>query len=158
MLSLHCLLDYGLSSVVYLLLHINRFISTVCLQRPRVLKTSIKIAYSPPSSQYPALSKLNTVDAGRSQSMCGVIVVDAESFRSTILQSITFWSINQKYQKYLLYLLFSFIYLYQISLLQVSMKGLTTTLSRWVQVVWLFVHVLVICLLSPTGLIPWFSN
>ena len=28
-----------------------------------------------------------------------------------------------------------FIYLYQISLLQVTMKGLTTNLSRWVQVV-----------------------
>ena len=51
-----------------------------------------------------------------------------------------------------------FIYLYQISLLQVTVKGLTTPLSRWVQVVWLFVQVLVICALSPTGLIPWFSN
>src|SRR3989337_4613598 len=29
----------------------------------------------------------------------------------------------------------SFIYLYQISLLQVTVKGLTTRLSRWVQVV-----------------------
>ena len=27
--------------------------------------------------------ELNTLDAGRSHSMCGVIVVDAESFRST---------------------------------------------------------------------------
>ena len=35
----------------------------------------------------------------------------------------------------------SFIYLYQISLLQVTMKGLTTPLSCWVQVVWLFVQV-----------------
>ena len=34
-----------------------------------------------------------------------------------------------------------FIYLYQISLLQVTVKGLTTTLSRWVQVFWLFVQV-----------------
>ena len=51
-----------------------------------------------------------------------------------------------------------FIYLYHISLLQVSVKGFTTPLSHWVQVVWLFVHVLVICVLSPTGLIPWFSN
>ena len=51
-----------------------------------------------------------------------------------------------------------FIYIYQISLLQVTVKELTTPLSRWVQVVWLFVQVLVICALSPTGLIPWFSN
>ena len=80
------------------------------------------------------------------------------SFWSTILQSFTFRSINQKYQKYLLYLLFSFIYLYQISLLQVTVKGLTTPLSRWVHVFWLFVQVLVISALSPTGLIPWFSN
>ena len=80
------------------------------------------------------------------------------SFRSTILQSFTFRSINQKTQKYLLYRLFSFIYLYRISLLQVTVKGLTTPLSHWVQVVWLFVQVLVICALSPTGLIPWFSK
>ena len=32
---------------------------------------------------YSVLCELNTLDAGRSQSMCGVIVVDAESFRST---------------------------------------------------------------------------
>ena len=33
--------------------------------------------------RYSVLVELNTLDAGRSQSMCGVIVVDAESFRST---------------------------------------------------------------------------
>ena len=32
---------------------------------------------------YSLLHELNTLDAGRSRSMCGVIVVDAESFRST---------------------------------------------------------------------------
>ena len=32
-------------------------------------------------------------------------------------------------------------YLYQISLLQVAVKGLTTTLSRWLQGSYLFVHV-----------------
>ena len=32
---------------------------------------------------YSVLYELNTLDAGRSRSMCGVIVVDAESFRST---------------------------------------------------------------------------
>ena len=42
---------------------------------------------------------------------------------------------TQKYQKYLLSLLFSFIYLYQISLLQVTVKGLTTPLLRWVRVI-----------------------
>ena len=41
-----------------------------------------------------------------------------------------------KYQKYLSY------YLYQISLSQVTMKGLTTPLSRWLQGSWLFVQVL----------------
>ena len=44
-----------------------------------------------------------------------------------ILQSLLFQSIQQKYQKYLSY------YLYQISLLQVAMKGLPTPLSRWLQ-------------------------
>ena len=36
-------------------------------------------------------------------------------------------SIEQKYQKYLSY------YIYQISLLQMAVKGLTTPLSRWLQ-------------------------
>ena len=144
--------------------------------------------------RYSILHELNTLDAGRSRSLCGVIVVDTGrvdlldmnvmpifmiialyivitlrfsincsavicslnvifsilreassetygpgstfhhiSFRSTMLvsyllplQSFTFRSINQKTPKYLLYLLFSFIYLYQISLLQVTVKGLTT--------------------------------
>ena len=47
----------------------------------------------------------------------------------------TFQSIQQKYQKYLSY------YLYQISLLQVSVKGLTTPLSRWLRGSCLFVQV-----------------
>ena len=42
-------------------------------------------------------------------------------------------SIQQKYQKYLSY------YLYQISLLQVAVKGLTTPLLRWLRVLCLFV-------------------
>ena len=57
-----------------------------------------------------------------------------------------FQSIQQKYQKYLSY------YLYQISLLQVSVKGLslsvkglTTPLSRWLQGSLLFVQVLGTC-------------
>ena len=33
--------------------------------------------------RYSVLYELNTLDAGRSRSMCGVTVVDAESFRST---------------------------------------------------------------------------
>ena len=33
--------------------------------------------------RYSVLYELNTLDAGRSRSMCGVIVVDAESFRAT---------------------------------------------------------------------------
>ena len=64
----------------------------------------------------------------------------------------TFQSIQQKYQKYLSY------YLYQISLLQVAVKGLTTPLSRWLQGSYLFVKVRGICVQSPTGLIPWFSK
>ena len=54
-------------------------------------------------------------------------------FRSTILQSSTFQSINQKTQKYFIICLVLF-YLYQISPLQVTVKGLTTPLSHWVQV------------------------
>ena len=58
--------------------------------------------------------------------------------------SYIFRSINEKTQKYLAatYLFFTlfyvlaifYIYLYQISSLQVTVKGLTTPLSRWVQV------------------------
>ena len=33
--------------------------------------------------RYSILHELNTLDAGRSRSMCGVIVVDVESFQST---------------------------------------------------------------------------
>ena len=51
-----------------------------------------------------------------------------------------------------------FIYLYQISLLQVIVKRLTTPLSRWVQVVDSLCRYSVTCVLSPTRLIPWFSN
>ena len=51
-----------------------------------------------------------------------------------------------------------FIYLYQISLLQVTVKGLTTPLSRWVQVVDCSCRYSVTCALSTTGLIPWFSK
>ena len=35
------------------------------------------------SMRYSVLYELNTLDAGNSLSMCGVIVVDVESFRST---------------------------------------------------------------------------
>ena len=50
------------------------------------------------------------------------------------------------------------IYLYQISLLQVTVKGLTTPLSCWVQVVDCLCRYTVTCVLSPTGLIHWFSK
>ena len=54
------------------------------------------------------------------------------SFQSTILVyyllcNLYFPIYITKYQKYLSY------YLYQISLLQAAMKGLTTPLSRWLQ-------------------------
>ena len=49
-------------------------------------------------------------------------------------------------------------YLYQISLLQVSLKGLTTPLSRWLRGSCLFVQARGTCEEPPTGLIPWFSK
>ena len=83
------------------------------------------------------------------------------SFRSTIwvsyllsLQSFTFRSINQKYQKY-----YFTIYPSLSDLkLQITMKGLTTPLSRWVQVGVCLCRYSVACALSPSGLIPWFSK
>ena len=57
-----------------------------------------------------------------------------------------------KIPKYLSY------YLYQISLLQVALKGLTTPISRWLQGSYLFVQVRGTCVWPPTGLIPWFSK
>ena len=54
------------------------------------------------------------------------------SFRSTILAIFYFPIYKPKIPKTFT---LSFIYLYQISLLQVTVKGLTTPLSRWVQVV-----------------------
>ena len=59
------------------------------------------------------------------------------SFRSTIFQSLLSIYII-KIPKSLSYIH----YLYQISLLQVAVKGLTTPLSRWLQGSWLFVQVL----------------
>ena len=50
-----------------------------------------------------------------------------------ILLSLTFNLYHKKYQKYLSY------YLYQISLLQVTVKGLTTPLSCWLRGSCLFV-------------------
>ena len=38
------------------------------------------------------------------------------------------------------------------------MKGLTTPLSRWVQVGVCLCRYSIVCALSPTGLIPWFSK
>ena len=77
------------------------------------------------------------------------------SFRSTILAIFYFPIYKPKIPKIFT---LSFIYLYQISLLQVTVKGLTTPLSHWVQVVDCFCRYSVTCALSPTGLIPWFSN
>src|SRR5215216_2973130 len=54
------------------------------------------------------------------------------SFQSTIFAIFYFTIYKPKITKIFTLLL---IYLYQISLLQVTLKGLTTPLSRWVQVV-----------------------
>ena len=51
-----------------------------------------------------------------------------------------------------------FIYLYQISLLRVTVNGLTTPLSRWLQVLDCLCRYSVTCASSPTGFIPWFSK
>ena len=57
------------------------------------------------------------------------------SFRSILFCNLYFQSISQKYQKYFSY----YHYLYQISLLKVAVKGLTTPLSRWLRGSYLFV-------------------
>ena len=83
------------------------------------------------------------------------------SFRSTVLvsyllplPSFTFCSINKKYQKY-----YFTVYPSLSDLtLQITVKGLTTPLSRWVQVGVCFCRYSVACALSPTGLIHWFSK
>ena len=59
---------------------------------------------------------------------------------------------------YFFFIYFILSFIYHILRLLVAEKGLTTPLSRWVQVFdclcryWWFAHS------SPTGLIPWFSN
>ena len=53
---------------------------------------------------------------------------------------------------------FPFVYLYQIALLQVTVKGVTTPLSCWVEVADCLCRYSVTCALYPTGLIPCFSN
>ncbi len=54
----------------------NMGFSSYCLSLSLYIMSSYLMRYS-------VLHELNTLDAGRSRSMCGVIVVDAESFRST---------------------------------------------------------------------------
>ena len=49
-------------------------------------------------------------------------------------------------------------HLYEISLSQVAVKGLTTPLLRWLQVLDCLCRYSVTCASSPTGLIPWFSK
>ena len=71
------------------------------------------------------------------------------SFRSNILAIYYFLIYKPKIPKTFT---LPFIYLYQISPLQVTVKGLTTPLSRGVQVV------VYLCRYSVTGLIPWFSK
>ena len=68
--------------------------------------------------------ELNTLDAARSWSICGVIIVDAKSFRSIFHGRDAY--IHDHCLRYH--------HKYQISSLQVTVKGLTTPLSRWVQV------------------------
>ena len=86
----------------------------------------------------------------------------------SIFYHIIFRSIKSKTQKYLaaIYLLLFYftllfvlyIYLYEISLLQVTVKGLKTPLSCWCKLFDCLCRYSVTCSLSPTGLIPWFSN
>src|SRR5215216_3721149 len=76
------------------------------------------------------------------------------SFRSIIL--IFYFPIYKPKNTKNIY--FTFYHLYQISLLQVTVKGLTTPLSRWVQVGVCLCRYSGACMLSPTGLIPWFSK
>ena len=77
------------------------------------------------------------------------------SFRSTLFAMFYFLIYKPNIPKIFT---LPFIYLYQISPLWVTEKGLTTPLSRWVQVVDCLCRYLVTCSLSPTRLIPWFSN
>src|SRR5215216_920645 len=76
------------------------------------------------------------------------------SFRFMILQSFTFQSINQKYQKYLLYHLSMSIRSHFAD----NREGIDNPLSRWVQVGVCLCRFPMTCALSPTGLIPWFSK
>ena len=86
---------------------------------------------------------------------CSAVICSA-----TVIYAISGEATSETYgpQVCFLYLLFSFVYLYQISLLQVTMKGLTTPLSRWLQVLDCLCRYSLTCASSPTGLIPWFSN
>ena len=76
------------------------------------------------------------------------------SFRSTILQPLLS-NLQTKNTKNIYFT----VYLSLLDLtLQVTVNGLITPLSRWVQVVDCLCRYSVTCALSPTGLIPWFSK
>ena len=77
------------------------------------------------------------------------------SFRSTILKSFTFWSINQKYQK--------IIFTVYLSLLVLTFatnhEGIDNPfIALGASLFDCLCRYSVIFALSPTGLIPWFSN
>ena len=77
------------------------------------------------------------------------------SFQSTILQSFTFRSINKKYKKYLLYLYLSLSALTFAS----NHEGIDNPfIALGASLFDCSCRYSVICVLSPTGLIPWFSN
>ena len=65
-----------------------------------------------------------------------IILPSTSYFYHCLFCNLYFPIYTTKYQKYLSY------YLYQISLSQVTVKGLTTPLSRWLRGSWLFVQVL----------------
>ena len=77
------------------------------------------------------------------------------SFRSTILQSFTFQSINQKYQKY-----YFTVYLSLLDLTFASnRKGINNPFIVFDASLFdCLCRYSVTCALSPTGLIPWFPN
>ena len=74
------------------------------------------------------------------------------SFLFTFFAIFYFLFHNQKYQKYYFTVYPSISDL----TLQITVEGLTTPLSRWVQVGVCLCRYSVACALSPTGLIPWF--
>ena len=111
---------------------VMRMFMVIALDIVIIMRSSINcsVVICSPTVLFAILREATSETCGPWVSFCIKSIFHHISFRYTILQSFTFHSINKKYQKYYFTVYPSISDL----TLQITMKELTTPLSRWVQV------------------------